>query len=89
MNDKILQLITKIDTIQLNNNINTDIGCKFYFNNIQYVTINNVYYYLDSEDILTITLQPEYIQFCIENNKKYYFEIRYCHINNIILQEDE
>lgn len=89
MNDKILQLITKIDTIQLNNNINTDIGCKFCFNNIQYVTINNVYYYLDSEDILTITLQPEYIQFCIENNKKYYFEIRYCHINNIILQEDE
>ena len=89
MNDKILQLITKIDTIQLNNNINTDIGCKFRFNNIQYVTINNVYYYLGSEDILTITLQPEYIQFCIENNKKYYFEVRYCHIDNIILQEDE
>ena len=24
-----------------------------------------------------------------ENSKKYYFEVRYCHIDNIILQEDE
>ena len=54
MNDGILELITKIDIIQSQNNINVDVGQSFIFPDIQYIVINDIYYYLHKDDVLYV-----------------------------------
>lgn len=90
MNDEIFQLITNIELIQSQNNVNTDIGRYFVFANMQYVVVNDVYYYLRENNVLYVYLQTEYIQFKIlhKGKEEYHFEVRYCNLQNIYLKEN-
>lgn len=89
MNDieKKFSLLSQLDIITKNNYINNTYY-EYCFNNIKFIVINHVYYYIKSLYQVRIQLEDNYLH-CIvvmNDDDKYDFEIKYDKIQEIIIQ---
>lgn len=89
MNDieKKFSLLSQLDIITQNNYINNTY-CEYCFNNIKFIVINHVYYYIKSLNKVKMQLEDDYLHCIVINDDdfKYDFEIKYDKIQEIIIQ---
>lgn len=89
MNDieKKFSLLSQLDIITQNNYINNTY-CEYHFDNIKFIVINHVYYYIKSLSQVKIQLEDDYLHciVIINDDVKYDFEIKYDKIQEIMIQ---
>lgn len=91
MNDveKKFSLLSELDNIAQNDNIN-DIYKEYCFDNVRFILINDVYYYIKAYEKLKIQLEDSYLHCIIISNgdNKHKFEVKYNKINKILIQNE-